>query len=37
MVFNDKVAMSGRQFDPSMVKEFDDNYGKFIEMLNAYE
>ncbi|MBQ8195373.1 MAG: HD domain-containing protein [Oscillospiraceae bacterium] len=30
------VSQSGRQFDPVIVKAFDDNYDKFIEVLNKY-
>ena len=30
------VSQSGRQFDPVIVKAFDDNYDKFIEILNKY-
>lgn len=30
------ISQSGRQFDPVIVKAFEDNYDKFIEVLKKY-
>ena len=30
------ISQSGRQFDPAIVKAFDENYDKFIAVLEKY-